>query len=410
VIFTTGIFAAFLIASLLIYWLLPGGMRKPFLSLAGMVFYAYYFPLYLLLVLALTAITYLIALQILKLRAGAPVLRARYYMMAGAALPLLTLGYFKYYKMLADTVDAAARALDWGIELPHPDILVPLAISFFTFEFVHFIADVYLRKIAPETINFRDYLVFIFFFPTLISGPIKRYQSFQEQAAAMPRFQLDNILEGCRRMIIGLAKKFIVADTAAYMAARLANPDLVSTPALVIAAYAYSINIFFDFAGYSDIAIGVSRMFGFRVPENFDHPYLQQNISQFWRRWHMSLTSWIKDYVYIPLGGSRRGYTRTLCNLVITFALCGLWHGGNWNFVAWGLWHGLGMVAHRLWNTYCGRYFQPPSPVLRGALRGLGVLMTFHFVTAGWILFASPSLSVALQTYAKIGGKILQLF
>lgn len=409
-IFTTGIFAAFLIASLLIYWLLPGGIRKPFLAFAGMVFYAYYFPLHLLLVLALTAITYLIALQILKLRNGDRGLRTKYCMIMGVALPLLTLGYFKYFKMLADTVDAVAGALDRGIELQYPDILVPLAVSFFTFEFVHFVADVYLRKIAPETINFRDYLVFIFFFPTLVSGPIKRYQSFREQAAAMPRFRLDNLLEGSRRMIVGLAKKFIVADTAAYMAVKLANPDLVSTPALVIAAYAYSINIFFDFAGYSDIAIGISRMFGFRVPENFDRPYLQRNISQFWRRWHMSLTSWIKDYVYIPLGGSRRGFARTLCNLVVTFALCGLWHGGNWNFVAWGLWHGLGMVAHRLWSTCFGRRFQSPSPVLRGVLQALSVLITFHFVTAGWILFASPSLSVALQTYAKIGGKILQLF
>lgn len=405
-IFTTGIFAVFLAVSLSIYWLLPGRFRKYFLAAAGMFFYAYYFPPYLLMVIALTVITYLISRSILKIRSGNHVLQARYCMIMGVVIPLLILGYFKYYKMLVMTFDLIAGVLHWHASLPYSQVLMPLAISFFTFEFIHFVADVYLQKIDPATVKFSDYFVFIFFFPTLVSGPIKRYQGFQKQAAARPRFQLDNLLEGSRRMIIGLAKKFILADSAAIMAARLATPAYVSAPVLVVAAYAYAANIYFDFAGYSDIAIGISRMFGFQVPENFDHPYLQQNIAQFWRHWHMSLTSWIRDYIYIPLGGNRRGFARTLLNLVIAFTLCGLWHGGNWNFVAWGLWHGLGIAAHRVWNRYVGYRIKSRSVILRV----VNVLITFHFVTIGWVLFASPSLGVALQTYAKIGGKILKLF
>ena len=423
-IFTTGVFAIFLAVVLPVYWLLPCRWRKGFLTVAGMVFYFYSYPLHLLLVLVMTVVTYLIALGILRAReteealpsdengsgsdlrrapgAGWPALRAKILAVLGICLAAGVLGYFKYWKMVVATLNGISRHLHHETLFPQPEILVPLAISFFTFEFIHFLADVYLGKIRRHQMNFHDYLLFIFFFPTLVSGPIKRYQGFHEQSEGMPVFRVDDLLEGAKRVILGLAQKFILADTAGQFTAALATPEQAGAGALILAVYAYSLKIYFDFAGYSDMAIGLARMLGFRVPENFDRPYFQPNIGEFWRHWHMSLSTWIKDYLYIPLGGNRRGFGRTLFNLVTAFAICGLWHGSAWNFVVWGLWHGLGMAGYRIWRRCLGDRI-PRGGVL---LRAVNVFITFHFVTAGWILFASPSIGSALITFQKIIGAI----
>ncbi len=420
-IFTTGIFAVFLAVVLPVYWLLPARPRKVFLAVAGMVFYFYSYPLHLLLVLVMTAATYVIAVGILRVRetGGAPRsaedgglneapaaewpgLLAKILVALGICLAAGVLGYFKYWKMVVATLNGISRHLHRGAVFPQPEILVPLAISFFTFEFIHFLVDVYQGKIPREKIGFLDYLLFIFFFPTLVSGPIKRYQGFREQSEAMPGFRFDDLLDGARRVILGLAQKFILADTAGQFTGALAAPDQVAARVLILAVYAYSLKIYFDFAGYSDMAIGLARMLGFRVPENFDRPYFQPDIAAFWRHWHMSLSTWIRDYLYIPLGGNRRGFGRTLFNLVAAFAICGLWHGSAWNFVVWGLWHGLGMAGYRIWRRCFGDRL-PRGGVL---LRAVNVFITFHFVTAGWILFASPSIGSALITFQKIIGAI----
>jgi len=221
----------------------------------------------------------------------------------------------------------------------------------------------------------------------------------------MPEFALDNLLAGGKRVILGLAQKFILADTIGRLAVPLADPGAYNASMLLLAVYAYAFKIYFDFAGYSDMAIGLAQMLGFKVPENFDRPYFQPNIAQFWRHWHISLSSWIRDYLYIPLGGSRLGFSRTLCNLIVAFAVCGLWHGAAWNFVAWGLWHGLGMAGHRVWNRYIGqRLAGLGTPVYI-----LNVFLTFNFVVAGWVLFASPSLSAAGTTYGKLASACLRL-
>lgn len=424
-IFTTGIFAVFLAVVLPVYWLLPARQRKVFLAVAGMAFYFYSYPLHLLLVLVMTVATYVIAMGILWAREAEEALcsaangglhtaaeRERYGLLAkilvvlGICLAAGVLGYFKYWKMIVATLNGISRHLHHKAIFPQPKILVPLAISFFTFEFIHFLVDVYQGKIPREKVCFLDYLLFIFFFPTLVSGPIKRYQGFREQSEAMPKFRIDDFLDGARRVILGLAQKFILADTAGQFTGALAAPDQVTARVLILAVYAYSLKIYFDFAGYSDIAIGLARMLGFRVPENFDRPYFQPNIAAFWRHWHMSLSTWIRDYLYIPLGGNRRGFGRTLFNLVAAFAICGLWHGSAWNFVVWGFWHGLGMAGYRIWRRYVGERL-PPRGVL---LRVVNVFITFHFVTAGWILFASPSIGSALITFQKIIGAILRMF
>lgn len=431
-IFTTGIFALFLVLSLAAYWLAPDKWRRQVMIGAGFVFYAYYFPKYLLLIGGLALVTYAVAKVMLKIRTGAAPVAAtsaltagetpvhpvpgdprtdgagtiapavlrplRLWLALGVTITVLVLGYFKYWKMILGSINSLSAYLDWGVQIPVPYILVPLGISFFTFEFIHFLGDIYTGKIKPATVNAVDFALFTFFYPTLVSGPIKRYQAFHQQRVDGITFDRERFFLGAQRLVLGLAKKFIIADTVGRLAGCLATPATTAPEMLVLGMYAYAIKIYFDFAGYSDMAIGISLMFGYRVPENFDRPYLQPNIALFWRHWHMSLSSWIRDYLYIPLGGSRRGLPRTLVNLVVAFTLCGLWHGAAWNFVAWGAWHGLGLAGYRLWQRFKGNAFTSTGPVIRV----VSTIVTFHFVTLGWILFASPNLATALVTFKKI--------
>ncbi|MDI6907475.1 MAG: MBOAT family O-acyltransferase [Thermoanaerobacterales bacterium] len=403
-IFTTGIFAVFLALALAAYWLVPRRWAKYVLILAGFVFYTYYFPLYFLLIAAMTVLTYAAGLMIFRTREGGGRLPGtRWWFVAGILLSVLTLGYFKYWKMAVATVNALADRLDWGVAIPAPQILVPLGISFFTFEFIHYLTDVYLGKIRRETVNPVDFTLFAFFFPTLVCGPIKRYQAFQEQLARPVRFDPGGFLAGGRRVVWGMFQKLVIADTVTLLTGPLTAPETSSTALVVVAVYAYAAKIYFDFSGYSDIAIGISRMFGLAVPENFAAPYRSASIAEFWRRWHMSLSSWIRDYLFIPLGGSRVPLWRTVFNLGAVFAVCGLWHGAAWNFVVWGLWHGVGMGVHRVWRTFTkGRL-----PWAEGrTAHAVSVLVTFHFVALGWVLFAAP-LDKAVLVFKKLALALL---
>ena len=294
-------------------------------------------------------------------------------------------------------------------DLRAPDLRIPLGISFFTFEFVHYLTDIRLGKLKPARglRGLRDFALFTLFFPTLLSGPIKRYQAFysiDSDGAAVGdgdharRLEPDLLAEGLSRMIIGLAKKVILADSMTSFSSRLLIPDQVTPAGLWLAMYAYAVKIYFDFSGYSDIAIGCALLFGYRVPENFESPYLRSNLSEFWRHWHMSLSSWIRDYLFIPLGGSRVSPLRAGVNLALVMALCGLWHGASWNFVVWGLWHGVGLFGLRLYQRL--RLPFPGGPI--GA--ALGVFLTFHYVCFGWVLFAAPNLTVAVAALRRMLG------
>ena len=213
----------------------------------------------------------------------------------------------------------------------------------------------------------------------------------------MDRFQAAYLYEGLRRIVLGVAKKLIVADTADLLTLPLIYPHSYPGRALHwVAMYAYAIKIYYDFSGYTDIAIGCAQLLGYRLPENFDRPYRQSNLARFWTKWHMSLSSWIRDYLYIPLGGNRVSKTRVLVNLTLVMAICGLWHGANWNFLAWGLWNGLGLagvqVFHRMGKTL---------PDTR-AVRWLSTALTIQFVCFGWVFFAAPNLPTALQTFQRL--------
>jgi alginate O-acetyltransferase complex protein AlgI len=260
-------------------------------------------------------------------------------------------------------------------------VRAPLGISFFVFEYVHYLIEVYRGTFGPA--RFRDLTLFIMFFPTLICGPIKRFQGFRPDEAAAA-FDAAGASEGIRRILIGFAKKTLVADTIAPYCTPIFNrPDQYGALTLWLAVYGYALQIYFDFAGYSDIAIGTARLLGYRVPENFDYPYLQPNIARFWRAWHMSLTSWITDYVYIPLGGSRRGERRAAWNRLVSMTLCGLWHGAAMHFALWGLYHGVMLNLYRLWERVRGPRAGPAHPLARA----FGTFLTFHVVCIGWVLF-----------------------
>ncbi len=270
-----------------------------------------------------------------------------------------------------------------GVRVPH--LHLPLAISFVTFQAISYLVDVYRRTVPAES-NLLSYGLYAFLFPHLIAGPIVRYADLADQLKTREH-TLDRFSDGVRRFLLGLTKKLILADTFAITAdaAFRLPPGELSASAAWLGAVCYSLQIYFDFSGYSDMAIGLGRLFGFEFAENFRHPYAAASVTDFWRRWHISLSSWFRDYVYIPLGGNRSGACRTYFNLLIVFALCGFWHGANWTFLAWGLYHGVWLVLERLgWS-----HLLDAVPLL------LRHLLTLVIVLVGWVLFRSESFAQA---------------
>lgn len=403
-IFTTWSYGIFLIITVSLYWLMPQRYRNLWLILSGIIFYTYQIPAHTILILVLSLIIYWISILVLDAIERNDAKRKKTYFTIGVVIAVLVLGYYKYWKMVVATWNSWMEAL--ALErhmLPEVYILVPLAISFFTFEYIHYLTDVYQGKIKNRSL--KNFILFIVFFPTLVAGPIKRFENFNEQAVRGFSFSWENISYGSYRIMIGLAKKLIIADGVSKWADRLNEPELYDPLMLWIAVFAYSFKIYFDFSGYSDIAIGSARLFGFKIPENFNWPYLTRNISQFWNHWHISLSSWIRDYIFIPLGGSRGKPVKVFLTFMLVMAISGLWHGAAWNFVVWGLYHGVGLAVY---NVYRRVYLKPRGLDKRTQFPWwspkniLGVCATFLFVSIGWVLFAATSLTEALQVYYKI--------
>lgn len=391
-IFNTWEFALFAAVVLPVYWLaVPQRWKPHYLIAAGTFFYACSVPAYLGLIVALAGITYA-ALRALTAPATTPGRRKLVFALAVVAV-VGVLGFFKYTKLFASTVDAIAR----HNVLPAPQIVVPLAISFFTFEFVHVLVDAYLGKL--KSVDALEFSAFAMFFPTLVAGPIKRYETFAPQVRAIEPLTRDELALNMYRIGIGLVKKIVLADSLSVLTQPIVAPgDPFGRLDYWVAAVAYAGKILFDFSGYSDIAIGVAGLLGLKIPENFDRPYWAANIGAFWRRWHMSLSSWIRDYIFIPLGGSRRPPLVVALNLLVAMTIAGLWHGAAWTFVVWGLWHGLGLAVHRVWSAKV----VPLVPALRAggpAITALSIVSTFAFVDAGWILFAATSFPNAARVY-----------
>ncbi len=300
---------------------------------------------------------------------------------------LLLLGTFKYTTLLITSLSTI------GIHLPDPAFSLPLGISFFTFQAISYLVDVY-RKDSPAEKSVTNLLLYITLFPQLVAGPIVRYADVAKNLTA-PKTTVNNITLGLRRFIIGLAKKVLIADQVATLAdIAFAHGD-PSISLAWVGVLAYAVQIYMDFSGYSDMAIGLGRVFGFTYPENFNYPYVARSVREFWRRWHMTLSTWIRDYLYIPLGGSRRGTARTYINLLIAFTLCGLWHGAAWTFAAWGLYYGILLSLER---TKLGAKLLESLPKL---FQHIYLILTF---VVGWTLFRAETFGAAWQMIKALAG------
>ncbi len=361
------------------------------LALASLTFYGWWYPPYLV-ILSVSVLFNYGAGVILGRLAGS----IRTFVMAGAiAVDLTALGYFKYANFLVGNLAALT-----GLDLPLATIALPLGISFFTFTQIAFLVDCGRGEVRE--VNFRRYVLFVTYFPHLIAGPIIHHKDIMPQFARRETYQFNhtNFTIGVIIFIIGLFKKVFLADNIAPIASAVFNTaDHGGVPTLFDAwtgALAYTFEIYFDFSGYSDMAIGLSLLFNVRLPINFNSPYQATSIIDFWKRWHMSLSTFLRDYLYIPLGGNRRGRVRRFLNLFVTMLIGGLWHGASWTFVAWGGLHGLYLMANHAW-----RGLSPPT--FPGA-RFFGWLATFLAVVVAWVFFRAESFSGALAVLSGMAG------
>jgi alginate O-acetyltransferase complex protein AlgI len=297
----------------------------------------------------------------------------------GVLQSIIFLVVFKYWNFLTGLWFGRPEQNPWYWK----GAFLPLGISFFTFEFIHYAVDRHKGKTEPGTAG--EYMSFILYFPTMVAGPIKRYQDFLPKIRNPDQDVATNWRIGCTRILSGLVKKFAIADLMTAFTNHLNQTDIVTARRWTLALWllAYGVKIYFDFSGYSDIAIGSARLFGIRVPENFDWPYFRTSIASFWRHWHISLSSWLTDYVFIPLGGSRAASGRLYVNLLVTMLVSGIWHGAGLNFLVWGAWHGALLALHRTWTKWRGPAPED-RPFLRTALCSLG---TFLWVNLGWAFF-----------------------
>jgi alginate O-acetyltransferase complex protein AlgI len=383
VVFTAPIFLfGFLPFFLLLYPLLPARLANPVTLVASLLFYAWGAPVFVFFAVG-SALLDLALVRLMALSADAR--RRRCLMGLAVAANLGLLAYFKYAGFAAG-IGRSLAAAAFGVSLPPLyDIALPIGVSFIVFEKITYVVDVY-RGVGAPARRVRDYLLYVFLFPKLLAGPIVKYHDIAGQLAARPR-RLDDWTEGVTRFSIGMAKKVLIADTAAELAdaAFAAGGTPVGFRLAWLGALAFSVQIYFDFSGYSDMAIGLARVMGFRLMENFDRPYLSVGFGEFWRRWHISLSTWIREYLYQPLGGNRVSALRLYVNLWICFLASGLWHGAAWTFIVWGAYQGLFLTLERLG---LGR-------VLARLPRVVGVLVTFLVVTVGWVLFRAPDLPSA---------------
>jgi alginate O-acetyltransferase complex protein AlgI len=326
----------------------------------------------------------------------------RVFLICSVCLNLGLLGYFKYRNFFADNMWTGLSLL--GLHLPplHFKVFLPVGISFFTFQSMTYTIDVYRRKIEPCR-NLRDFLLFVAFFPQLVAGPIVRAVDFLPQLARRRRASWKELEGGLFLFMLGAVKKMVISDQIAPQVDLIfADPGRFDSITLIQGVLGYSIQIYCDFSGYSDMAIGCARILGFHFPENFMMPYASRNITEFWRRWHITLSTWLRDYLYIPLGGNRKGVGRTYVNLMLTMLLGGLWHGASWNFIIWGGVQGLGLVIHKLWCASPWYGFMSRQKTLAPLANLLAHAATLTLVFGSWIFFRAQTLHAALQMQTGI--------
>ncbi len=366
------------------YFLVGNGYKNYLLLLASLFFYGWGEPEYVLLMLISITFNYLVGLFIDISKTDT---MQKLGIVVGVAVNVGTLCVFKYLGFIADTVNT------FGNIVSIPDIILPIGISFYTFQAMSYIIDVYRGKKSGNKNgvkaqhSFADLALYISFFPQLIAGPIVNYKTIEHQLKNRTHNFAD-VAYGLKRFLYGLSKKVLIANTFAAVADDLFAINSLNTATAWLAIISYTFQIYYDFSGYSDMAIGLGRMFGFKFLENFNYPYIAGSVQEFWRRWHISLSSWFREYLYIPLGGNRGGSAATYRNLFIVFFITGLWHGASFNFIIWGLWHGLFMIVERLFLA---------KALQNNKLKPLNHLYTIAVVVIGWVFFRAEDLPRAFD-------------
>lgn len=377
----------FLPVTLAVYYLAPAQMRNLVMLAASLFFYAWGEPVYIILMLLSILMNYYCGLDIDGKR-NSPQLARRSLIFAVAA-NVLVLGFFKYYGLIMETVNGTLP-----VDIPYRVLPLPIGISFYTFQALSYIVDVY-RGEARAQKKFTWFASYICMFPQLIAGPIIRYVDIEEQLRQRS-FGIVKFGRGAMFFIRGLAKKVVIANSIGTVYEQVMQLPVGTVSVLTswVGCLAYAFQIYFDFSGYSDMAVGLGKMFGFEFRRNFHYPYVSKSITEFWRRWHISLSTWFREYVYIPLGGNRCGGQRNMVNLILVWALTGLWHGAEWNFLLWGLYYGVLLILEKhVWGALMDR--------LPGVIQHI---YTFVLVMVGWVFFFSPDLGSALDYIGMMFG------
>lgn len=386
-VFSSTLFLFWFLPVVLIgYYLCGKNAKNYWLLLASLFFYSWGEPKYVLLMFTLIVINYICGLLLARDH-------NRYLLCATVIFNLGILGYFKYFNFLMETVNAVLSLIG-GQSVSLNQIALPIGISFFTFQIMSYVIDVYRGTVPPQK-SLAKLALYISLFPQLIAGPIVRYSDVAAQIDER-NVTLGGIYTGAVRFMIWLSKKVLLSN---QMAAIADAAFIQSDPPALLAwmgAVAYALQIYFDFSGYSDMAIGLGKLFGFDFLENFNYPYISSSVKEFWRRWHISLSSWFRDYLYIPLGGSHCSREKTYRNLLIVFSMTGLWHGASWNFVVWGLWHGAFLILERV----LGNRFRMP--------KWLGHIYTMLVVLIGWVFFRADTLGQAAVYLRSMAGNPLE--
>lgn len=376
----------FLPIFIILYFVVPGRMKNIILLFGSLFFYAWGEPVYVLLMLFSCFSDYIHGLIMAKTRKKD--LRAL-VLVSSITINLLMLGFFKYADFVIQTISILT-----GRDYPLLNLPLPIGISFYTFQTMSYTIDCYRGRVEPQK-NFLDFAVFVTMFPQLIAGPIVKYAQVEKQLRER-KTDIIQISYGCKRFVIGLAKKVLLANNLGLLWAQVSSRDFGELSVLMawLGILAFTCQIYFDFSGYSDMAIGLGACLGFSFPENFNYPYIATSVTEFWRRWHMTLSSWFKEYVYISLGGNRRGAVKQIRNILIVWMLTGIWHGAGWNFLVWGLWFAFWLIMEKLWIRKILEYLPMEG----------GHIYTLLIVIIGWVFFEIDSFQHGIQYLSAMFG------
>jgi D-alanyl-lipoteichoic acid acyltransferase DltB (MBOAT superfamily) len=393
-LFNSGVFLQFFAAFLLLYWLVRSHLhaRNILIVLASYLFYGWWDWRFLSLLIFTSLVDFAVGVGLDRSKTPR---RRRGLLVISVGVNLGVLGFFKYYGFFVESFAALLEQIGVPFHPQTLSIVLPVGISFYTFQSMSYAIDVYRRQI-PATHSLLNFLAYVSFFPQLVAGPIERAAHLLPQFERSQSITRPMLEEGVWLILWGLFKKVVLADNLAPLVELVYQGSAWSGPTVILGTLAFAFQIYCDFSGYSDIARGAARVLGFDIMFNFNLPYAASDLRDFWRRWHISLSTWLRDYLYISLGGNRRGPARTYANLLVTMLLGGLWHGAAWNFVLWGAWHGVGLAAHRA----ASGSQSPPVPH-RPWRRGLIWMLTMLFVGYGWLLFRARSFEqIAAMTWA----------